>query len=57
LLLRNAVGNLTGWEIALAIPIMAVTAVIILILAVRVFRFGALEYSRKLSIKEIISRK
>ena len=57
LLLRNAVGNLTGWEIALAIPIMAVTAVIILILAVRVFRFGALEYSRKLSFKEIFNRK
>ena len=56
LLLRNAVGNLTGWEIALAIPIMAVTAVIILILAVRVFRFGALEYSRKLSFKEIFNR-
>ena len=56
LLLRNAVGNLHPWEIALAIPIMAITAIIILTLAVRVFRFGALEYSRKLSIREIFSR-
>lgn len=57
LLLRNAVGNLAGWEIAIALPILAVTAVVILALAVRVFKFGALEYSRKLSIKEVLRRK
>ncbi|MEO8911492.1 MAG: ABC transporter permease, partial [Candidatus Saccharimonas sp.] len=51
LLLRNAVGNLTAWEAIVAIAIMMVTAVVILILAVRVFRFGALEYSRKLSLR------
>lgn len=56
LLLRNAVGNLHPWEIAVAIPVMAITAVIILALAVRVFRFGALEYSRKLSLREIFLR-
>ncbi|MGB4762652.1 MAG: ABC transporter permease [Candidatus Saccharimonas sp.] len=56
LLLRNAVGNLEAWEVAIAVPVMAVTAIIILIMAVRVFRFGALEYSRKLSIREIFSR-
>jgi len=53
LLLRNAVGNLQAWEIAVALPVMAITAVIILALAVRVFRYGALEYSRKVSLKEI----
>lgn len=56
LLLRNAAGNLHGWEIAVALPIMAITAAIILMLAVRVFRYGALEYSRKLSLKEIFAR-
>ena len=56
LLLRNAIGNLQPWEVAVAIPLMAIAATIILILAVRVFRFGALEYSRKLSIREIIGR-
>lgn len=56
LLLRNAVGNLQGWEITIALPLMAVTAIIILALAVRVFRHGALEYSRKLSFKEILGR-
>ena len=36
---------------------MAVTAIIILTLAVRIFRYGALEYSRKLSLREIITRR
>ena len=56
LLLRNAAGNLTGWEIAVALPIMAVTAIIILALAVYVFRYGALEYSRKLRFRDVFSR-
>lgn len=56
LLLRNAVGNLHPWETAIALPVMAITAIIILALAVRVFRFGALQYSRKLSVREIFSR-
>lgn len=54
LLLRNAVGNLTSWELMLALPIIIITSAIILTLAVRVFRYGALEYSRKLSIREIL---
>ncbi len=57
LLLRNALGNLHPWEIAVALPILALTSVIILALAVRVFRYGALEYSRKLSLKEILRRR
>ena len=57
LLLRNALGNLHPWEVAVALPILAVTSVVILALAVRVFRYGALEYSRKLSLKEIFARK
>lgn len=57
LLLRNAVGNLQGWEIALALPILAITAAITIALAIRVFRYGVLEYSRKLSIKEVFSKR
>lgn len=56
LLLRNAVGNLHSWEILVAIPILIISALIVLALAVRVFRFGALEYSRKLSLREILSK-
>ena len=57
LLMRNAIGNLANWEIALAIPILIVSAVIVLFLAVRVFRYGALEYSRKLNLREMLGRR
>lgn len=56
LLLRNAVGNLELWEAGIALAILTVTAVIVLNIAVRVFRYGALEYSRKLSFKEIFAK-
>lgn len=57
LLLRNAVGNLQPWEIAVAIPILVISAYLTITLAVRVFRYGALEYSRKISLKEIFTKK
>ena len=53
LMLRNAVGNLELWQAGLAIAILMVTAMIVLNIAVRVFRYGALEYSRKLSLREV----
>lgn len=56
LLLRNAVGNLTVPEAALSVALLIVTGVVIMVIAVRVFKYGALEYSRKLSLKEIFSR-
>ena len=54
LLLRNAVGNLYTWEILLAIPILITSTVIVLALAVRAFRYGALEYNQKLSLRSIL---
>lgn len=57
LLLRNAVGNLDAWEVALSLFILIVTTSIVVALGVRTFKYGALEYSRKLSIKEILTRK
>ena len=57
LLLRNAVGNLSTLEVVLGISILFVTAALVFMLAVRLFRFGALEYSRKLSLKEVFTRK
>jgi ABC-2 type transport system permease protein len=56
LLLRNAVGNLHPWEILVAVTVIILAAIIVLNLAVRVFRYGALEYSRKLSFKEVFGR-
>jgi len=57
LLLRNAVGNLHPWELAVALPILILSAAFVLMLAVRVFRYGALEYSRKVSLCEIFGRR
>ena len=57
LLLRNALGNLETWEALVGIVILIVTAALITMIAVRIFRYGVLEYSRKLSLKEIFSRK
>lgn len=56
LLLRNAVGNLQGWEVAIALVILTISTVLVMGIAVRLFRYGALEYSRKLSLGEIFSR-
>lgn len=56
LLLRNAVGNLEWWEFAVSISILILTTVIIIALAVRVFQYGALEYSRRLRLKDIFHR-
>lgn len=57
LLLRNAVGNLELVPALIAIALLLVTAAIVISIGVRIFRFGALEYSRKLSVKEVIRRK
>ena len=57
LLLRNAVGNLQGWEVAVALVILTVSTVLVMGIAVRLFRYGALEYSRKLSLGEVFTRR
>lgn len=57
LMLRNAVGNLELWQAAISCAILAVTAIVVMLLAVRTFRYGALEYDRRLGIKEIFTRK
>lgn len=57
LLLRNAIGNLQPHESIIALTILLVSTVFVINLAVRIFRYGALEYSRKLSFREIFARK
>lgn len=57
LMLRNAAGNLGVSEAIIGIAILIISATIIMAIAVRIFRFGALEYSRKLSAREIFARK
>lgn len=56
LMLRNAIGNLQPHETVIALAILAISTIFIIRIAVRVFRYGALEYSRKLSLKEIFGK-
>jgi ABC-2 type transport system permease protein len=56
LMLRNAVGNLAPWELAVGMAILALSTTVLLFSAAQAFRYGALEYSRRLSLKEIFGR-
>ncbi|MDB5168293.1 MAG: putative transporter permease protein [Candidatus Saccharibacteria bacterium] len=57
LMLRNAVGNLTIPEALIGIAVLGVSAAIVLAIAIRMFRYGALEYSKILSLKSIFATK
>lgn len=56
LLLRNAVGNLSPIEAVIGIVILAVSAAIALAVAVQLFRYGALEYSKRLSLTSLFKK-
>ncbi len=56
LMLRNAIGNLSYTHALIAIALLLITATFVMFIAVRIFRYGALEYSRRLSLKEIFGR-
>lgn len=53
LMSRNAVGNLTNIEAVVGLIALAAFSLIALAVAVHTFRFGTLEYDRKLSWREI----
>lgn len=57
LLLRNAVGNLQPHEALISLILLLIATIFTINLAVRVFRYGALEYTRKLSLKEIFGHR
>lgn len=57
LMLRNAVGNLSYVDASIGIAILAVSAAVVLAIAIRLFRYGALEYSKRLSIKSLFTTK
>jgi ABC-2 type transport system permease protein len=56
MMLRNAVGNLSSTETVAGLLILGVSAVITLAVAVRIFKYGVLEYSRRLSLKTIFKK-
>lgn len=57
LMLRNAVGNLSIVDAIVGIGILSISAIIALSVSIRLFRYGALEYSRRLSLRAIFTKK
>ncbi|MHB1234319.1 MAG: ABC transporter permease, partial [Microbacteriaceae bacterium] len=53
-LLRNAFGTLPLWQAAIIVAELFGLAALILRLAVRLFRYGSIEYSRKVSIRRVL---
>ncbi len=56
-LLRNAFGTLPLWQAVFVIVELFVLSAIVLRLAVRLFRYGSIEYTRKVSIRDVLSRR
>lgn len=54
-MLRNGFGTLPLWQGVVVVAELWVLAAFVLRLAIRLFRYGSIEYSRKLSIREIFS--
>ena len=55
-MLRNSFGSLTGLESVIVIAELFTFGFIALRLAVYLFRYGSIEYSKKLSIRKTLSR-
>jgi ABC-2 type transport system permease protein len=56
-MLRNGMGTLGAGEAALVIAELFVVGILVLRLAVHLFRYGSIEYGRKLSIAGTFRRK
>lgn len=57
LLLRNALGALSGFEIVLSILTLMLSIVLIAIVAYKMFEYGAMEYNQKVSFKDFFATK
>ena len=52
-LLRNAFGSLSVLDAAIVISTLIILGTIVIMLSVRLFRYGAMEYSGRLSLKTL----
>ena len=52
-MLRNAFGTLSAMEATIVVATLLILGALIIRLAVRMFRYGAMEYSDRLSLKRI----
>jgi ABC-2 type transport system permease protein len=54
-MIRNAVGSLSGWEAIVVIAELFILSALVLRLAVRLFRYGSIQYTSKVSLKTVLS--
>lgn len=57
LMIRNTVGNLSLGEALVGVALLAVSAAVIMILAIRIFRYGAMAYDSKVSFASLRTRR
>ena len=55
-MLRNAFGTLNGWEAAVVIVELFLLSAVVLQLAVRLFRYGSIQYTSRVSLKTVFAR-
>jgi len=55
-MLRNAFGSLSGWEAAIVIIELFLLSAVVLQVAARLFRYGSIAYTSKVSFKTVFSR-
>jgi ABC-2 type transport system permease protein len=55
-MLRNAFGSLAVWEAAIVITELFLLSAVVLQLAVRLFRYGSIEYTSRVSFKSMFPR-
>ncbi len=56
-LLRNGLGSLTILEAVIVIAILFIGAIVMLRLAVRLFQYGSISYTKRVALTSILSRK
>ena len=56
LLMRNTAGNLSIGEGLVGLIILIASTIILMLIAVRAFRFGVFEYSGRLSLKQVLAK-
>jgi ABC-2 type transport system permease protein len=56
-LLRNAFGTLPLWQAVIIIVELFVLSAIVLRIAVRLFRYGSIEYTNKVKIRDVLGRR
>ncbi|MEO7588099.1 MAG: ABC transporter permease [Arachnia sp.] len=56
-LLRNAFGTLPLWQAIIVIVILFGVSAVVLRIAVEIFQYGSIEYSRKVNLRDVLRRR